>query len=202
MQIRAVVMAILIGLAALSGRSADAQTFSDPNMTASFGAVTNLPDGQGTYAPYAEVEISSSLYRSEEAGISFGAGLYIAGWADGTTRSFGCADCIIYSYTGAVAGMRGSAQLDHFPLPLTFWGGVSQHIIWAEYAFGAGVAGNMGRDHRNAYTALETGLQFRIPLGRGIHLELGGHVHLPVPVSSTYRYVARLAGTSGFSYSL
>lgn len=202
MQIRASVASILIGIAAACGCSAQAQTFSDGNLTVSLGAVENLSDGQGRYAPYAEIEVYSSLYRAEEAGITFGAGLYVAGWMDGAAQTSGCRDCITYSYSSTIGGLRGAAQLDHFPLPLSFWGGVAHHVIWADYESGAGVAGDIGRDHRKGYSALEAGLQFRIPLSARIHLEPKAHVHLPLPVSSRNHHVARFAGSAGISYSL
>ena len=189
----------LIALLFLQASSARAQAF-EPVLSASLGAVETWQTDAPGFALYPQVEASARLLRSEAARIALSGGAYLGGWRDGGRTPAICADCITYAHTSLVAGVRLRAAFEAFPLPLAVWGGLSRHLVFAEYLGGAGVGGQPGHDHRADYTAAEAGARLQVPLGA--HLQLGGEalVYLALPFEENNPHATRTGYGLVFSY--
>lgn len=190
---------IIIILTGLACAPAQAQSPNRTTVAIAMGAIRNLQNDRGlpTYAAYPEVEAFTELHSSAAAGVTFGAGFYVGGWTDGIGRAARCPHCVTYSHTSSIVGFRGAARLDHFLLPLTFWGGVSRHEFWADYVGGSSGYGPTRGNHRVSSNALESGVRLEIPLLRRLTLEPRAHTLWPIPFSADNPFLVRFAWMMG-----
>ena len=165
-----------------------------PAVTASVGLIetTQHDPPQPSFAFYPELEVATEIVRSRRTQLSLSGSLYAGGWHDGVETPSSCADCITYAYSSLIFGTRLRVGLPAFPLPLSFWGGVSRHLLFARYIAGADWAGNEGHDHRDAFNALEAGARLQVSIATRV--QVGGEVqfYLPLPVSEENPNVARM----------
>jgi hypothetical protein len=190
---------LLIGLVAVGPSQTQAQELK-PEVSARLGFIRNWQDDpdQPRYAFYPELEATTVIIRSERRRLALRGGIYAGGWSDGVETPSRCADCITYAYNSIIVGARlkvtqEAFPLERFPIPLSLWGGAARHFLFVEYVGGAGVAGNVGHDHRSAHYALEAGTRLQVPISR--RLRLGGDIQisLALPADPNNPHALRLA---------
>lgn len=181
-----------------------AQSVEGPALSLAVGAIRNTQHDTGVprFAVYPELEASFQIYRSRQAGITFGSGVYAAGWTDGVKQVARCPHCVTYSYSSAITGLRLAARLDHFAFPLTIWGGASHHAMWGDYVGGSDGTGTPARERNSAGNALESGVKLEIPIASKLRLQPRFHVLLPLPFNEKNMLTARYGFAVGFGYVL
>lgn len=193
-------IALLLGCSTVHAQSVDGSALS-----VALGAIRNTQHDTGLphFAAYPELEASFQIYRSRQAGFTFGGGVYVAGWTDGVKRAVRCPHCVTYSYSSAIGGLRLSARLDDFPFPLTIWSGASYHSFWADYVGGSNVYTDLDDHEMNSSNyAAESGARLEIPISSKLRLQPRIHALLEVPFNENNPLPVRYVFAVGFGYAL
>lgn len=189
----------------LACSTVQAQSLEGPALSVALGAIRNMQHDTRLpqFAAYPELEASFQIYRSRQAGITLGGGVYAAGWTDGVKQAVRCPHCVTYSYSSAIAGLRLAARLDHFPFPLTIWGGASYHALWADYVGGStGYTDINDHEVNSSIYAVESGARLEIPISSKLRLQPRIHALIEVPFDENNPLQVRYVFAAGFGYVL
>ena len=105
----------------------------------------------------------------------FDGSIYFGYWDDRVSSVVDdCADCLTYSYGGAVYGGRLTMYLRRMFIPLGLTVGYGFHDINQEYIGGRGVDGEEGSDDEFLVRSPELGVTVLLPVSRAVQLEVLG----------------------------
>ena len=169
------------------------------------GLIRNLQDEQSfhdkpQHSIYAEIQLGGTLLSFVNGGGSFGGALYGGYWDDFIgERSNACIDCITYSYSSFIVGVRASFTPANALVPITLLTGLASHFIAADRVGGSDIAGDPGKDFRKGLNTAEIGLQLNLPLNN--RLQLQGKVRQFFPLGDSWLTKSRRAFLLGIAYT-
>ena len=112
---------------------------------------------------YPEIELGGRFFKPY---LSWGASWGY--WSDGIKEALPVMDGITYSEASHILGLRIAfyPQIadEHWPIPLSVFGGVSHHLIKMTYIGGGDYAGRRGQDFNDHSTTAHVGLGVSVPI--------------------------------------
>ncbi len=105
-----------------------------PLLAIKVGAIRNWQqhsfNPQSAYSFYPELELAHKLFALQHDSLLFSLAVYGSVWDDGVEQTArNCSDCITYSTSAQVLGMRLGVHMAEFPvLPLDFYGGIALRL--------------------------------------------------------------------------